>query len=237
MVLSIFIKVFFFNFIVFFMVDIKGKFIAIEGIDGSGKTTQVKALNIYYNQFENIKDGNRMNFLVTREPSSGKFGILLREVLKDKTIDPLIDALLFTTDRIDHYARDVIPFLEHGWNIITDRCYMSSLAYQNVQFQKKYNYRLTQWLVNLNQFCLTPDLIIYIDISPEETAKRLAKSRTDNDIEKFENIEFQKLLRNEYKFLIDQKIISTRIEEINGELPTEKVTELIVKAIQKTINS
>ncbi|PJE57923.1 MAG: dTMP kinase, partial [Candidatus Portnoybacteria bacterium CG10_big_fil_rev_8_21_14_0_10_36_7] len=100
----------------------KGKFITIDGIDGSGKTTQAEMLSKYLK-------GNGIKSIVTKEPTSGKIGSLLRNHYL-KTDFPLIDSFLFSADREEHLKTEVIPTMEKGTYIISDRYYHSALAYQ-----------------------------------------------------------------------------------------------------------
>src|SRR4051812_35922446 len=102
----------------------QGRLIALEGVDGAGTTTQAQRLAVLL--------GARAH--VTREPSGGPLGQLLRQLLSGAhaDLDPAAVALLFAADRLDHLSREVEPALARGQHVITDRYLLSSLAYQTV---------------------------------------------------------------------------------------------------------
>jgi len=109
---------------------IRGRLIVLEGIDGSGTTTQTERL------VEHLRRRGR-TAVSTREPSAGPIGRLLREVLlghhrisRDVSLDGQTMAMLFAADRFDHLQREVEPLLAAGNDVVSDRYLMSSLAYQ-----------------------------------------------------------------------------------------------------------
>ena len=93
-----------------------GTFITFEGIDGSGKSTQLRLLN-------NFLRTRGCNVLLTREPGGTKLGLRLREALLDATeeVDPLTELLVFAADRAQHVRRVLIPALENGEIVISER--------------------------------------------------------------------------------------------------------------------
>jgi dTMP kinase len=144
---------------------IRGKLIVLEGIDGSGTTTQTERL------VEHLRRRGR-TAVSTREPSAGPVGRLLREVLlgrhrisRDVSLDGRTMALLFAADRFDHLQREVEPLLAAGNDVVSDRYLMSSLAYQAEEADR-------EWVALLARGVRPPDLTILLDIPVEVAAQR-----------------------------------------------------------------
>jgi dTMP kinase len=143
----------------------RGRLIVLEGIDGSGTTTQTERL------VEHLRRRGR-TAVPTREPSAGPIGRLLREVLlghhrisRDVSLDGRTMALLFAADRLDHLQREVEPLLAAGNDVVSDRYLMSSLAYQAEEADR-------EWVVLLARGVRPPDLTILLDIPIEVAAQR-----------------------------------------------------------------
>lgn len=145
----------------------KGKFICIEGIDGSGKTTQAKILvrNLLNKKYDAV---------YTTEPSTGKIGALIRNyVLSRKDRVPIaLEALLFAADRIDHVQTEVEPLLKKGRIVVCDRYLLSSLAYQGAAGLN------LDWMDCVNRFALKPDLTLFLDVSPDVAVSRLKRKKS-----------------------------------------------------------
>jgi dTMP kinase len=144
---------------------LSGKLIVLEGIDGSGTTTQTERL------VEHLRRRGR-TAVSTREPSTGPVGRLLREVLlghhrisRDVSLDGRTMALLFAADRFDHLQREVEPILAAGNDVVSDRYLMSSLAYQAEEADR-------EWVALLARGVRPPDLTILLDIPVEVAAQR-----------------------------------------------------------------
>jgi dTMP kinase len=144
-----------------------GKLIILEGIDGSGTTTQTERLVEYLRQ-------QGQTAMSTREPSGGPVGCLLREMLlgqhrmpQGASVDGRTMALLFAADRLDHLQREVDPLLAGGANVVSDRYLMSSLAYQAEEADR-------EWVTLLARGVRPPDLTILLDMPIEVAAKRRA---------------------------------------------------------------
>src|SRR5581483_7522086 len=104
----------------------KGYLISFEGLDGAGKTTQMELLARWL-------DAAQQPYIRTREPGGTPLGGEIRQLLfhrPDLTITPLAEAFLFQADRAQHFSTLVLPYLEAGSLVITDRCFDSSIAYQ-----------------------------------------------------------------------------------------------------------
>lgn len=148
----------------------QGKFFALEGIDGSGKSTQLRLLA---RRLEEIG----IPCLTTCEPTDGPIGRLLRQVLAGQVeCDSRVTAPLFTADRLDHLLnreRGLRKAVEEGAAVLTDRYYFSSYAYQGVDFP-------LEWVVELNRPCaqlLRPTATLFIDVDPDLALERIAQNR------------------------------------------------------------
>ncbi len=157
----------------------RGKFIVLEGIDGSGTTTQSELLVSALRQ-DGIKASR------TREPSDGPVGLLIRQVLTGKIVLPRganesveMDsrsgwstmALLFAADRMDHVGREIEPALARGEWVISDRYVGSSLAYQSLTAPGEVVEALG-WIANLNRFAAKPDLTVVLDVPADAAEAR-----------------------------------------------------------------
>jgi dTMP kinase len=140
-------------------------FVALEGIDGSGTTTQLERLVSHLEEC-----GRRAH--ATREPSRGPIGLLLRELLLGRHVlpdgeaaDGQAMALLFAADRRDHLRREIEPRLAAGADVVSDRYVMSSLAYQAVEADRG-------WVASLQRQLRPADLTILLDVPVEVAAAR-----------------------------------------------------------------
>ena len=156
------------------------KFIVFEGIDGAGKTTQAKLLA------EKIKEMGRSAEL-TAEPTTLESGKALRRVLSGEEKKSNCEiATMFTLDRIAHNVHPEIginALIDKGVDVISDRYYYSSLAYQGSATSYP-------WVKSLNLDCpeiRRPDLCIFLDLKSEESLERISKGREKLEI--FENLE------------------------------------------------
>lgn len=161
----------------------RGKFIVFEGIDGSGLTTQAGFLRGW------IESQGRECYL-TKEPSDGPAGSVIRLVLANRlSLGPEALALLFAADRVDHLTTDVVPKLSAGVNVISDRYYLSSFAYQSLDCD-------LPWLYDINRLATTPDLTILINTPPEISVKRIQRNRWH--VELFEDVSTLERVRQSY---------------------------------------
>ena len=167
----------------------KGSFISFEGIDGCGKSTQVKMLVEAMNSVEK-------NTILVREPGGTTISEEIREILLHRHLSDISDrteALLMTGSRAQLTYEIVMPNLINGKNVVADRFYDSTLAYQGGGRKLDLD-----WLIKLNHFAtyeLEPDVTFLVDILPEEASKR--KSKEEDRIERA-GIELQTLVRNTY---------------------------------------
>lgn len=143
----------------------RGRFIALEGGDGAGKSTQVTLLAQWLAEAG-------VPALTTREPGGTSLGVALREVLlhSDERISPRAEALLFAADRAQHVAVLLEPALAAGQWVVTDRYVDSSIAYQGAgrQLERAEIAQVSAWATG----GLTPDLTVVLDVPVEVGAAR-----------------------------------------------------------------
>ena len=199
----------------------KGKFIVFEGIDGSGKSTQVRRL------LSHLKEKG-ISVTETREPQNDRpVGALLRSALGGKT--PLNEgsiALLFASDRLDHISA-MLPELENGTSIVCDRYYFSSFAYNDTALDP-------EWIISVNAEAmrlLRPDLVIFLDVPSEVSIERLSKRAGEKEI--FETPERQERVRRNYLGLFERFKDEENVVIIDGTLDSPKVTERVIEAVDK----
>lgn len=177
----------------------KGIFIAIDGIDGCGSTTQVEILGKY------LETKGEKAYL-TREPSEFEIGKLLRKYLKKPETPIATDALLFAADRVEHYYNEILPKIKNNFIVITDRYLESSIAYQTAQIILNRNLQdnpvsidaAIDWIKNINIYIPLPDITFILDIDPRISLKRKYSKLDSDDIEKFENESFLDEVRKIY---------------------------------------
>ncbi|MDI9620122.1 MAG: dTMP kinase [Candidatus Nezhaarchaeota archaeon] len=162
-----------------------GIYISIDGVDGSGSTTQTRLLSEWLRS-------KGLNVFETKEPTNGKVGKVIRAYLSEgETAHPAIDALLFAADRVEH-SLAIKKYVEGGFIVVSDRSLISSLAYQQAQGLE------LDWLLSVNRFAVKPDISIILDVDPAESIARKPHPR-----ERFENVDF---LRRVRKIFIDMSL-------------------------------
>ena len=200
----------------------KGKFISFEGIDGCGKSTQVKML-------VNAMNNTESNTILVREPGGTIISEEIRQILLHRHISNISDrteALLMTGSRAQLTYEVIMPELIKGQNVIADRFYDSTLAYQGGGRKLDLD-----WLIKLNHFAtydLEPDVTFLIDILPEEASKR--KSKEGDRIERA-GIELQTLVRDTYLELSIR--FKERIVVIDGHDTIENIHSLIIEELKR----
>lgn len=205
----------------------KNLFIAFEGIDGSGKSTQVQLLA------EKLqKEGHQVH--VTREPTGGEIGVLIRKIFTRKTdADHRTIAALFVADRLDHLLNEndgIIKKMKEGYTVITDRYYFSSYAYHSVHMSM-------DWVIEANALSaelLKPDLNIFIDISPETAMERIQKNRTT--IELYETLDNLTLVKKKYMEAFEKLKHQENIFQLDGNRAPNLISEDINNKINTLTN-
>ena len=201
----------------------KGYFISFEGIDGSGKSTQIQRLADFLRSLS-------FDIVVTREPGGSVGGEEIRKLLLQGDVDRWsaeTEILLFTAARRDHLERIILPAMKNGKIVICDRFTDSTRMYQGMRGPK-----LKKLVDMLDKEVIghDPDLTILIDIDPEIGLRR-AKSRETVE-ERFEDfgLELQKKMRK--GFLDLSKQFSSRISVIDGLQSEDKVSKEICSLVK-----
>ena len=201
-------------------------FIALEGIDGSGKSTQVKKLA------EKLTSIGQKVY-ITYEPTDGPVGSLIRNIFRGRlTADHKTIAGLFAADRLDHLLNTVngiIKKIEDGYTVITDRYYFSSYAYHGTHMDM-------DWVIDTNAMSaqlLKPDLNIFIDVPPEVCMSRLSANR--NMIELYETLENLHNVRVKYLEAFEKLKNHENIFITNGNRSLDAITNDIWEELQKIL--
>lgn len=207
-----------------------GTFITFEGIDGSGKSTQLRLLG-------NFLRANSCDALITREPGGTTLGLRLRAALLDamEEVDPLTELLVFAADRAQHVRRMLRPELDAGRVVISDRYADATVAYQGAG--RGFSPELIAQIVQLATEGLKPDLTLLFDLSIEESSSRTARrssgknsgkiSRDRLDIEK---ADFHERVRDAYLQIALAEPERVKLIDTSGpvERTQERVREIIV---------
>lgn len=200
-----------------------GRFIVLEGIDGSGTTTQGRGLVALLSQA-----GVAARF--TCEPSTGPLGVLLRRLLSGADDGVCRDwdcmALLFAADRLDHVAREVRPALAQGITVICDRYDLSSLAYQSATSTAEAS--PVPWIRALNQRALRPALTLVLDVDADVAESRRAERGAADEL--FERRDLQRRLAQIYA-AAEQLVPGDRLVHVNANATVEDVRDAILGAI------
>lgn len=203
------------------MLDLsRGRFIAIEGIDGSGTTSQTRAVAAWLGQRGHVA-------VETREPSRGAIGTLIRQRLSVAAapLDPAALALLFAADRLDHIAIEVEPALAAGAVVLSDRYFLSSLAYQALDCD-------ADWVRQINARAPRPDLTLLISVPVEVAFARVQRRMAHEGAveERFDALELQRRIAGHYQqFSGDPALGPVCI--VDGDQPPGAVTEALTRAL------
>ena len=202
-----------------------GKFIAFEGLDGSGSTTQAIKLRNWLNESQKkFVLGHPLAHL-TKEPTNNIIGGLIRgQLTNDWKTRPECLQLLFSADRAHHLEKEIIPLLKKRVTVITDRYFFSTVAYGAIKIEDH------DWLIEINKPFILPDLTFLIKVSPKICLSRIKEDRFH--IELFEKEETLAQVWQNYEKLA-QKFENVYI--INGERPIEKVFEEIKKIVHSQL--
>lgn len=205
-----------------------GKFIVLEGIDGSGKSTQAALLVDHLNALG-------YKAVLTCEPTKGVIGSTIRKAfaeeikLEEKTI-----AMLFAADRYEHIHNQqdgMLQLLDDDYIVVSDRYILSSYAYQGV-------FAPYEWLKSLNstnQEALWPDITLFIDLKPEDAMLRIQQNRTH--IEVYETEENLKKVYNNYINAIADLPLQQQqqVKTIAGNKSISEISKDIIAIVQQAL--
>jgi dTMP kinase len=208
----------------------RGKLISFEGLDGAGKTTQIDLLTAWLDEWG-------ISYIRTREPGGTPLGLEIRRLLLEHPeldMAPLAEAFLFQSDRAQHFARLVLPALEAGKLVITDRCLDASIAYQG--FARNVGPELVAQLSMIATQGHIPDLTLLLDLNPDLVHQRVDPvndlsgqrnhpSRFDTETETFHR-------RVQQGFRLIARAHSARVRVLDATRPAEEIHREIIKLVE-----
>ena len=194
----------------------KGCFVCIEGLDGSGKSTQTRLLA------ERLQKTRRV--LLTVEPSRGRIGTFIRQsyLYGENRLSSVVEALLFAADRVDHVQNEIVPALETGDVVISDRYVYSSLAYQGAAGLS------LEWIEKVNSHALRPDIALFLDVDLGTVMKRLKPRKSV-----MENLETQERVRGYYLDLVKVGLL----RRVDGNRVKSEIAEETFSIVQDFLAS
>ena len=200
----------------------RGKFIALEGIDGSGKSTQLGLLVERLTQRGVVCHA-------TREPTGRPVGALIRQALTGQTpLDPRVIAALYAADRIDHLVNGedgLLSLVERGVTVVTDRYYFSSYAYHSVDMDM-------DWVIGANSVSaglLRPTVTVFLDVPVERAMERIRQGRDHEEL--FEKEDRLRQTRAMYFEAFERLKQSETVAVVDGSGPEDQVEERIWAAV------
>ena len=203
----------------------QGKFITLEGIEGSGKSTNLVTI-------KSILDQYKIDYVFTREPGGGPLGPHLRKLLldKDQSISPSVEMLLMMADRRDHVDNLINPNLDKGIWVISDRYLDSTIAYQGGGRQLDIDL-ITSLSASLK--LPTPDFTLLFDL-PVDVALERAKERSELDRFEREPKDFHSRIRESY---LELASTNHRIKTIDSSKDFESVSLQVENYLTDFLNA
>ena len=197
--------------------DKTGTFIVFEGIDGTGKSTQVHRLAETLRRFGHA-------VIETREPTDGIFGRQIRALYQNRhSVSPEEELNLFIKDRRDHIDKLIYPSLAAGKIVICDRYFLSTAAYQGAAGCNP------REIINRHQFAPEPDLAIIIEVDPRLCITRITEKRGD-ELNDFEHLDSLKKVDS-----IFREMDLPYIERIDGSASEDEVHQQVVRLIDRQL--
>ena len=204
----------------------QGKFIVLEGLDGCGKSTQLKRLADTLTQ-------KGETVILTAEPTDFETGAYLRRILSEsQNKNMYLQAALFLADRLEHITHPefgIRQHLEQGHTVICDRYYYSSFAYQGTTSD-------IDWVIDMNLNCremLTPDLCVFLDVNPDTCKERIDKVREKPELYE-KDVTLMREIRNNFLNVLDKLKDGQNIAIIDANRSLENVEKEIFDYVQKT---
>ena len=200
-----------------------GIFISLEGIEGSGKSTQIKFLKEYFEQ-----QGRKVS--IYREPGGTKFGENLRKTILESTekLTPITEAYLFASGRAQLLQEEITTKLNCNEVVLLDRYIHSSIAYQG--FGRDLGSENILTIHQIPPLNLIPHITFYLEISLETSIKRQDKRGNKKDYFESENINFYKKVIKGFEFCTDY--FGEQFKKIDAELTEQEVKKQILKELE-----
>lgn len=209
-----------------------GKLITFEGIDGCGKSTQMRLLEQYLAECD-------LAFVSTREPGGTELGKKIRSALLDGvkgSVEPLAELLLYAADRAQHVRQVIMPALADGKVVLSDRFYDATTVYQG--YARGFDLTLVNQLNELATGGLKPDLTLLFDLDVETGLNRTLERggaingmATQPDRLDQEPVEFHQRVRNAYLEIAAREPQRFRVIPAAG--PVEGTFELMIREVQR----
>jgi dTMP kinase len=204
----------------------KNLFIALEGLDGSGKSTQIKPLA------ENLQAlGHKV--YTTAEPTQSRIGLIIKDIFKHKMqADHRTIAALYAADRLEHVLNKtdgILKKLEEGYTVITDRYYFSSYAYHGTHMD-------LDWVIAINSLVadmLRPDLNIFIDVPIGVCVKRLNKGRSITEL--YEDEQNLNQVRKKYFEAFEKVKLLEKIYIADGNQPVDVISKDVWREVSQLL--
>lgn len=203
----------------------KGLFITFEGPDGSGKSTQIEKLSLFFRE-------RGQDVVVTREPGGTPIGEKIRAIILDKEnteMNPMTEALLYAASRAQHVAAVIKPALEKGSIVICDRFADSSMAYQG------FGRKLGDSVEKINHYAVmdcVPDITFLLKLNPKIGSDRIRENERDRM--ELEKAQFHQDVYQGYMEL--EKKYSDRIVGIDADRSIEEISSDILARVEQIIN-
>lgn len=189
----------------------------MEGIDGAGKTTQVRML-------ERRLSAANVPYITTKEPTDGKWGTKIRQSAKTGRLPPEEELEAFLNDRREHVREEINPALNDGKIVLIDRYYLSTVAYQGARGLNP------EKLLSLNSFAPAPDILIVLDIDPKIGLQRVKERGDTADL--FELEEELERARSIFRGLS-----LPDLHFLDGTLPAQVLHERIFSILMEKLDS
>ena len=205
----------------------KGRFLVFEGIDGCGKSTQINQLIKWLPNSGFMPKGSILH--ATREPGGTSLGIALRELLlhppKNISPEPLTELLLYAADRAEHVSQVILPVLEKGDWIISDRFSGSTISYQG--YGRQLNLESIRELEQIATQGIVPDITFWLDLSVEDSLVR--RMERNHDRIEAEGIDFLTKVAYGFKVLAQERNWTRVPANLNQDLVTKKIQESLTE--------
>jgi dTMP kinase len=193
--------------------------VTLEGLDGSGKTTCVEALEAS----TAVPEGT----VFTREPTGSWYGDAVRRSIRDDDADPLAELFLYTADHADHIANTIEPALDGGQAVISDRYSDSRYAYQGATLDGRFDDPVAFVQDVHEPWTRPPDATLYLDVDPETAAQR------NDAANKFETVDYLERVRENYERLIEEE--PDRFHRIDASKSADAVVETVIDTVDSLV--